>query len=230
MQTHFPKAAAAAVVLCLAPFAASATTTTVQAGDIDCFGGADDSACLAGAFPSIPGAFDNASAGDPAGTDKFDTHGTVALGFGALSLGGEDFVSAQIEVRVAGIDIYIEPSGGGDANVGASFVLNSALIGTFHEPVVIGSDINQRAITTLTFSIDQAALDFGGGANILTITPESDFGLLPFEAYAVDYATLTIETELAPTVPLPASAWLLGAALAGIGGVGARRRHTATPH
>ncbi|WP_116131927.1 hypothetical protein [Tropicimonas sp. IMCC34043] len=224
MKSVLSLAGLAAFLSTLAASSASATTVTQTVGDADCFGlGAGASECAAGAFATIP-SFDNSSPGDPAGTDVLGTLGTVTLAFGPLDLGGLTATSASVEIRVAGIDIYIEPSGGGDANVGATFALNGTLIGTYHEPVVIGSTINQRAITTLTFSIDLGDLNFGSG-NVLAISPESDFGLAQYESYAIDYASLTVVTaDTTAPVPLPASAPLLGAAALALAVAAARRR------
>ena len=222
MKTTLFGTGLAALAALVAPDA-RAGTVELLAGDIDCFGlGAGASACSDGAFATIP-AFDNATAGDPAGTDAFGTLGSVGLAFGPLDLGGATVSSVSVEIRVAGIDIFIEPSIG-DANQGATFVFNGGLIGTFHQPVVTGSSINQRAITTLMFSITPASLIAGPG-NSLVITPETDFGLAAFEAYGVDYARLTVVTADPPAaVPLPASAPLLGAASLALAAAARRRR------
>jgi hypothetical protein len=190
---------------------AQASTTTIQLGDIDCFGEPDDSACIAGAFPALPVVFDNTTPGDPPNTDVFGFLGTVSFDF-ALVFGGLVPISAEIEVRVAGVDIFVEDSIG-DAIEGMGFAFNGTLIGTHFEPVVTGSDINQRAISTLVFDVSPGTL-VDGGVNRLTISPEQDFDLAQFEQYAIDYASLTVEFEDMgiPGVPLPASVTLLGAA------------------
>ncbi|MEM8958336.1 MAG: VPLPA-CTERM sorting domain-containing protein [Pseudomonadota bacterium] len=192
--------------------AAHAATLSLQVGDADCFGEAQSN-CDNGAFPAIP-VFNNTGPGDPAGTDLFDTLGTLDFQV-ALDLNGETATSALLEVRLAGVDLFVEDTVG-DPVEGMGVFLNGALVGSFFEPVVIGSDVNQRAISTVTFSIPDLGLLNDGGLNTITLSPEQDFGLASFESYAVDYVALTIETEI-PTapVPLPASLPLL------VGGIGA---------
>ena len=213
--------APAAIALGLTATGAQAAVT-VMAGDADCFG-ADPGFCTAGAFPAIPVAFDNAAPGDPVGTDAFGMLGTVSLDF-FLDLAGATALSASLEVRVAGVDVFIEPGGGGDPDVGMTFDVNGTQVGTFHEPIVIGSDINQRKITTLVFSVGIASL-VDGGTNTLVIAPEDAFGTGAFDSYAVDYATLTVETASAPSseVPIPAPLALLAGGL-GLLGFASRRK------
>ncbi len=202
-----------AVVMCLFHGAAHAAVITMTVGDEDCFGGPVAN-CTAGAFPTIPAAFDNSTAGDPVGTDRFGTLGTTSFDF-HLDTFGETINSATVTVRVLGIDIFIEPGGGGDANVGATFAMNGSIFGTFHEPIVIGSDINQRAITTVEFALDVSAL-LNGGINTLRIMPESNFGLAQFESYAIDYARLSVTTS-ARQLPLPGSLALVTIGIAMLG-------------
>lgn len=216
---------AAALVFGLSA-AAQAGTIVLTQGDADCFGG-DPADCVAGALSALPifsAPIDNSDPGDPAGTDIIGPLGTVSFGFG-LDLLGDTADSALVTIVVAGIDIFIEPSGGGDAVVGAEFTFNGTQVGTFHEPVVIGSDINQRKITTLVFSFDTALL-IDGGTNTLTVAPEQDFGLAAFEAYGIDYASLTVETSSAvgPDVPLPAPLALLAGGIIALGAAGRKRR------
>lgn len=207
----------ASAMVCGLSAAAPLAALTFDVGDVDCFG-EDESFCEAGAFPTIP-SFDN-SAGEPAGLDVFDTLGIVSLVF-SVDLAGATASSTNVALRVAGIDIFVAANVG-DASEGAVFSFNGSQVGTFFEPVVIGSDINQRKITTLMFSVDPGLL-LDGAINTLTITPESDFGLLPFESYAVDYARLTVNTAVVtPQVPLPAPLALLVGGL-GLLGMAARR-------
>ena len=221
VSRHFPFACLTSVFLAST---AHAATLTLQVGDADCFGEAQSN-CDNGAFPSIP-AFNNTGVGDPAGTDVFDTLGTLAFQV-ALDLNGETATSALLEVRLAGVDIFVE-DGVGDPIEGMGFFLNGTLVGSFFEPVVIASDVNQRAISTVMLSITDLGLLNDGGLNTITLSPEQDFGLAPFESYAVDYVALKIETEV-PTapVPLPASLPLLAGGIGAVWAMSRKARRTA---
>lgn len=211
---HIPIACLTAVFLAST---AHAGTVTVQVGDADCFGEAQSN-CDNGAFPVIP-SFNNTGPGDPAGTDVFDALGTLEFQV-PLDLGGETAIAAELEVRVAGVDIFIE-DGVGDPIEGMGFFLNGTLLGSFFEPVAI-SGLNQRAISTVTFGITDLTLLNDGGLNTITISPEQDFGLASLESFALDYVSLEVETEtLTAPIPLPASLPLLAG---GIGAVWAMSR------
>ncbi|WP_206078277.1 VPLPA-CTERM sorting domain-containing protein [Poseidonocella sp. HB161398] len=207
---------------------AAAAPVTAMAGDADCFGGYEPGACAAGAFAAIPAPFDLSGPGDPAGTDQWDTLGSVSLAF-SVDLGGLAVQSATLKLRIAGVDIFVLPGGGWtetatDKAPGMDIALNGSFVAGHYNPVVVGDDINQRQIADLSYGLDPALIV--QGANTLVLSPEASFGLAAFESYAVDYAALEIVTAatvdpVAP-VPLPASGLLLA------GGAGvlalARRR------
>lgn len=201
--------------LAVAATSAHAATSTIMIGDDDCFGETDTSPCTTGLFPVVP-TFDNRTAPDGPFTDFMDTHGALMFDF-LVDLTGLTLVSAEVSMRTVGIDSHLL-STVGDANEGAVFDMNGTQIGTFFEPVVISTTESRRTVADLTFTVPLAAI-VPVGTNTLTITPEDDFGLIGFEDYAIDYVKLTLETSsivTPPPVPLPASAWLLGGAMAGL--------------
>ena len=106
----------ATAALALPTAALSASVTTITFGDEDCFGTnaascADDSTMTAPVagfdangilpFPVL----DNSTVLDFPGTDVFDEHGQLDFTFNFLS-GGLDVVSASIEAKVWGLDLF----------------------------------------------------------------------------------------------------------------------------
>lgn len=66
---------------------------------------------------------DTSDPGDPAGANIIGQLLTVSFSFG-LDLLGEPADSAFVTIVVPGIDIFIIPSGGGNAVVGAELTFN----------------------------------------------------------------------------------------------------------
>lgn len=210
---------AALIVSAATAGAAAATSFTSMTGDDDCFGYSVLASCPDGTL--IPGItpVDNSTPGDPAGTDRFGALGTLSFDF-LIDLAGLTATSATVSVRTAGIDLGTTAFGDGIA--GTQFAFNGTALGAFFsDPTAVGQEAAARGVVTLNFDI-LAALQ--NGLNTLVLVPEEGFEQFGvFEGYAVDFATLTVETTPTTTpIPLPASVWLLAAGVGLIGGL--RRR------
>ncbi len=225
MTMRVPICALALVAGLAAP--AGAASLSVMTGDDDCFGGYEPGACAVGFFSAVPAPFDNATASDPAGTDTWGALGNVALSF-SLALGGATLTSAEVEVRLAGVDWFFEEGGGwvqtaDDRAIGMDIDFNGTFIGAHYHPPEPGT-LSQRRIATLTFALDPASI--AEGANILLLKPDNTLNLGFLEQYAVDYAKLTLITgdAVAPQVPLPAAGILLLGAAGALAALGRRSR------
>lgn len=211
---------------------ALAATTSLQFGDNDCFG-------LGGACPGVRTAptvlpQDNSTALDPLSTDVFGEIGTASFS-AAIDLTGTTVTSATFTATVWGLDLKADsPANGGifgDAFEGARFQVNGTDVGTYFSAATPDGNGPNR-IETVMF--DVAADLILNGTNTLTVIPEQDFlqfaapGFSGQDAYAIDFVSLTFETEATPPppppVPLPAGLPLLLGALGLLG----YARHTKT--
>ncbi|MEM1077069.1 MAG: hypothetical protein AAGI09_00975 [Pseudomonadota bacterium] len=213
-----------------ASMASAATFTTVTIGDDDCFG--LNVACPIGIGlpPTLP--LDSSGGLDPDKQDIFGEIGTASFEF-ALDL--TDLVVSNVEVTAKfwGLDLFAtSPANGGtfgDDFEGARIQVNGTDVGTyFSAPTADG--LGPVRVETVMF--DVMADTLVTGTNTITIIPEQDFlqfaapGFSGEDAYAIDFVTLSFESENAPTtapVPLPAGLPLLIGAL-GLLGYSARQR------
>lgn len=181
---------------------AGASTVISSAGDADCFG-------LGGSCPpgtlwrdGLGGVFftSNATAGDPAFTDAWNTFTAVSYD---LPYGGGGGSNLAIELLIAGI---------ADDNRGPWTVfLNGSAIGQ----LTTNNDVNAfQEVRLFDFLIDPALLSAN---NVVSFTADGGDG------FSVDYVAL-----VAPGVPEP-STWAMMIMGLGAAGVALRRRRHRRP-
>lgn len=187
--------------LVLSGVTAQAATTTVLAGDQDCFG--LDGVCSAGDRwrDDLGGSFftDYSEPSDPVGTDRWDAFGAVSFSFdlGAAVSGA---VTASLEILYAGLEL----------DTGADVLVNGTSVGSIQ---TFGPD-NFQLVDLGSFSGIAGLLT---ETTTVTINPSAGTG----DGYIIDYASITYDTA---TVPLPAALPLLLAGLGGLGAMRARRK------
>lgn len=187
-----------AFLLLLLSATSNAGVITSLSGDKDCFG--LGGSCTDGDHyvDDLGGSYftDNSTAGDPAGTDIWDSNYDPTF-VHTVSLAGQTVAAAVLEMFVAGPDL----------NTGISLSLNGTLLGSYLEP----QGLENRAMTVL-FSVPIAALL--DGANTLSVVASSSA-----DGYIIDYTELRITTR-GGEVPAPAG---LGLLLIGMAALGFRR-------